>query len=141
MRSICTNYCDDIRMEIGNKLSLIGVYSGDLIVPEIPTMLPKLCVYIQIFSEFGEGFEDEVELKVMLDEDVITTLTLPPPSDLEIKSDMFAKGAANLFFSPLLVEKECILRVRAYCKGKEFKAPALRIRSATTTEVSKSLTV
>jgi hypothetical protein len=34
--------CDDIRHEIGDKFSLIGVYGSDICVAQIPFTLPKL---------------------------------------------------------------------------------------------------
>lgn len=41
-----TLICDDIRNEIGNKRSLIGVYSGSIIVPRLPYAFPKLCFHL-----------------------------------------------------------------------------------------------
>ena len=38
--------CDDIREEVGNKLSYIGIYGRDIFVPNIPFNFPKLCVII-----------------------------------------------------------------------------------------------
>jgi hypothetical protein len=38
--------CDDIRMEIDNKVSLMGVIPGDLIVEEIPSVMPLLAFMI-----------------------------------------------------------------------------------------------
>ena len=37
--------CDDIRQEVGNKLSFIGTYGlkPDIFVSKIPAVLPKLC--------------------------------------------------------------------------------------------------
>jgi hypothetical protein len=35
-RHLQTIFCDDIRHELGGKLSYIGVYSGRLIVPDFP---------------------------------------------------------------------------------------------------------
>ena len=35
-------FCDDIREEVGNKISYMGVYSADLTVPVLPIVLNKL---------------------------------------------------------------------------------------------------
>jgi len=43
-------WCDDIRMELGNKPSFMGVYTGGIVVPALPTVLPKLCVYAWVVS-------------------------------------------------------------------------------------------
>src|SRR6185436_645781 len=38
-----TLFCDDVRLEIGNKLSYMGVFQS-IIVPQLPVWLPKLAV-------------------------------------------------------------------------------------------------
>src|SRR5436853_6470676 len=38
-----TLFCDDVRLEIGNKLSYMGVFQN-IIVPQLPVWLPKLAV-------------------------------------------------------------------------------------------------
>lgn len=40
--------CDDIRREVGNKTSLIGIYQNDILL-SIPSVLPKLCIH-SVFS-------------------------------------------------------------------------------------------
>lgn len=41
-------WCDDIRNEVGNKPSFMGVYTQGLVVPSLPTVLPRLAVFAQI---------------------------------------------------------------------------------------------
>ena len=38
-----TLFCDDVRLEVGNKLSYMGVFQT-IIVPQMPVWLPKLAV-------------------------------------------------------------------------------------------------
>lgn len=38
-----TLFCDDVRLEVGNKLSYMGVFQN-IIVPQLPVWLPKLAV-------------------------------------------------------------------------------------------------
>ena len=38
-----TLFCDDVRLEVGNKLSYMGVFQN-IIVPQVPVWLPKLAV-------------------------------------------------------------------------------------------------
>lgn len=40
---IYTLLCDDVRLEVGNKLSYMGVFQS-IIVPQLPVWLPKLAV-------------------------------------------------------------------------------------------------
>lgn len=48
MRYAHAVWCDDIRHEAGNKTSMMGIYNGQLGVPEVPCALAKLCVVISI---------------------------------------------------------------------------------------------
>ena len=45
-KEIFTILCDDIRQEIGNKISLMGVYGKDIVVPFFPFTFPKLCLWM-----------------------------------------------------------------------------------------------
>ncbi|WP_095058063.1 hypothetical protein [Pseudomonas sp. Irchel s3f7] len=47
-RYVHSTYCDDIRQEVGGKITLVGIYAGQCLVPEIPCSLPKLCLVLNI---------------------------------------------------------------------------------------------
>lgn len=38
--------CDDIREEVGNKLSFMGVYGKNIVIPKTPFVFPQICVAI-----------------------------------------------------------------------------------------------
>ena len=40
---VYTLFCDDVRLEVGNKLSYMGAFQS-IIVPQLPVWLPKLAV-------------------------------------------------------------------------------------------------
>jgi len=40
---VYTLLCDDVRLEVGNKLSYMGVFQS-IVVPQLPVWLPKLAV-------------------------------------------------------------------------------------------------
>lgn len=50
-------WCDDIRQEIGNKPSLMGVYTGSLVAPALPAVLPRLAVWVSIYTPITQPFE------------------------------------------------------------------------------------
>lgn len=53
--------CDDIRQEVGNKISLIGIYSKDIFVTKIPFTFPKLCFAINYgYIKGGDTFSIEL---------------------------------------------------------------------------------
>ena len=45
MRHLITLVCDDVRSEVGNKLSLMGLYDEEMIVPAFPTRLPRITLF------------------------------------------------------------------------------------------------
>jgi hypothetical protein len=46
-------FCDDLRYEVGNKISLMGMYSGDIVVPT-PTVLAKLCIIVWVITDIDD---------------------------------------------------------------------------------------
>jgi hypothetical protein len=53
-------FCDDIRMEVGNKLTFVGSYLGDMLVTQsFPVIIPKLCLAARIVLE---PFQDPIPL-------------------------------------------------------------------------------
>jgi hypothetical protein len=40
--------CDDIRQELGNKITLVGIYGNQIYVPQFPHTFPKLCMQISL---------------------------------------------------------------------------------------------
>lgn len=129
IRTFCVNFCDDIRQEIGNKISLIGMYGADLIVPEIPTVIAKLCIFAQVYGEPDVPFDDDIEIKVTLDHDQIAS-AVQKPSVTTLEPSKLQRLNCQIIITPFPIAKECTLRVRAYYKGQEYIASALRINSA-----------
>lgn len=40
--------CDDVRNEVGNKLSLMGIYGPELWVGRLPVAMPRLCIVVML---------------------------------------------------------------------------------------------
>lgn len=58
-RSINCVFCDDVRHEIGNKVSLIGIYGGEMLIQTsaLPVLLPKLGVHVFINTPIKKPFK------------------------------------------------------------------------------------
>jgi hypothetical protein len=69
--SITTVFCDDIRLEVANKISLIGVYAGDILVNKFPALLPKLCVWVNITAIGTAPLERALVRLLRDDKDVV----------------------------------------------------------------------
>ena len=53
-----TIFCDDVRNEINGKVTLVGVYAGDVIVlGTLPVTLPKLGLSVNYHEKLGESEE------------------------------------------------------------------------------------
>lgn len=135
-------YCDDIRQELGGKLTLVGVYSGSLLVPSFPVTLPKLCLVLQIVTAADSPLKG-LKIRVLMDEAVIAEGELPE-GDLEEgfaavaadsddstpEADLRFLLGAHFIFSPIKFEGPGAIRIRIETEDGEMKANALRIERA-----------
>lgn len=128
-------YCDDIREEVGNKFSYMGVYSGELTVPNAPVLLPKLCVVAKAITDIANPFESlEVRIVMVKGDDeteILSTGPIPCPADLPRQHDDSTRFMAQMTFmlSPFQINEETILRVKAITEREELSGTtALRIR-------------
>ena len=73
-----TLFCDDVRLEVGNKLSYMGVFQN-IMVPQLPVWLPKLAV---VNHWRGEGSHlSEVRI-LMPDRQQALVVSQPSPFDI-----------------------------------------------------------
>lgn len=128
-------YCDDIRQEIGNKLSYMGVYSGELNIPTAPLVLPKLCIVIRAVSEIQDPFE-ALEIRVLRvkgteETELLSTAAATVPTNKpSTESGMLHRQVAHVVFvlAPFLIDEEFLIRIRAKTEREELRGAGLRIR-------------
>ena len=75
---VYTLFCDDVRLELGNKLSYMGVFQN-IVVPQVPVWLPKLAV---VNHWRGEGAHLS-EVRILMP-DRQQALVVSQPSRFEI---------------------------------------------------------
>src|ERR1700743_2371862 len=75
-RSFLVQFCDDIRAEVGNKTSLMGIYGGDMMVPSFPAIVPKLCAHISCVTAFENPFM-ALSFRIEAEGQSIVDLALP----------------------------------------------------------------
>lgn len=51
----CVLFCEDIRQEVGGKMSLMGVLGNKLLVPQFPLHMPKFCLFIEWAEQLGKS--------------------------------------------------------------------------------------
>ena len=122
-------YCDDFRLEINNKISLMGLYSSEFVAyGTAPVIIPKLCVITMLQTPVEDPVE-KLRLLIKLDDAVIAEIDIPP--QVEVRQDDTAeyncyKSATVL--SPLIIERDSTLKVLAVTEREELRAAGLKIK-------------
>jgi len=145
-RMMTAIFCDDIRHEMGNKLSFMGCYQGELIVPAMPFVLPKLCIYASTLTLPKKPFKT-LTFRVVQDDD--TEL-----AKLDISADVLEQSAHTqnatatrkivstaIAFSPFSIEKPTSIRLLATTEEGEIVGPRLLIKIAAAQESPSALPV
>lgn len=140
-------YCDDLRQEASGKSIIVGVYSGELHVQEFPALLPTFHILTTVWTNRGRPFKKLV-FRILLDETVLSEeevdiaaaqekmhgATKDEPGKNHPNSRQIFRRIAR--FSPFVLEKECVLRVRVETEEGELRTSALGIRVAPREEVA-----
>lgn len=132
-RIIVTQFCDDVRYELGNKFSLIGCYSDELIVDQLPVALPKLCVQIRAFTPIDSPFSKLV-FRALLGDDTIAEIDLKADEKSIPVAPPDAKRmglTAFMCFAPLGVTETTLLRIEAETEEGVLRGGRLMIRERT----------
>ena len=134
-RYIQSIYCDDIRHEVSGKVSYIGVYAGEMIIPHFPATLPKLCVSTRIVTPICQPFES-LTISVLQDERELQEFELTDETIEKAREDS-AKAKTGVeqvqifswitAFSPFHLEGPCTIRVHAQTESEVVKAIALKV--------------
>jgi|SRR5260221_9872426 hypothetical protein len=99
MRVANSIFCEDIRSEIGNKISLMGVFASDILFPgPPPSQLPKFGAVVWLISE-----RDNVPKKFSI-------RILVPPNRTEL-AKIDAEGELPLSGEPDEFSKHAVIRV------------------------------
>jgi len=98
--------CDDIREEVGNKMSFMGVYGPDIFVPSFPFVFPLLCMAIY-YSNTKSGDSFSIKFKHPNGRIIGKAIsgTVPGKDHKNLKFTMLAK------FAPLKIEKEGLCKL------------------------------
>ncbi|NMG16963.1 DUF6941 family protein [Aromatoleum bremense] len=138
-RHIQTIFCDDIRHELGGKVSFIGVYSARLIVPAFPVTLPKLCVAVNAVTPAAQPFErltlrvlkdDELLFEAVFDEKQLAETVESAVDENQNHHDSVLALGAHVVMSPFQIGGPCRLRVRAETEEGELRGLSLIVEQA-----------
>jgi hypothetical protein len=140
-----TIFCDDIRTEVGNKPSLMGIYTGRLVVfSDFPFQLPKLCLWIRYEEPVDAVWHPlTVQVYVPGKEEAIFTFEYPlkdaraavaapptpfgPPRDSERLHIFYIP----LALSPFVIDQEGWIRVRGHYDSEVLRLGSLAVTRQT----------
>jgi hypothetical protein len=132
-----TQFCDDIRQEVDGKISLIGVYGADLVLPDFPATILQLCIMIRFF-ESEQHSDMPLDLHIYFpgdaDESPTQRINIPggrkpaePPPET---ADISVRLGVNLFlkFPTLTIKEEGRIKVRMLRGDTSYRLGAIRVR-------------
>jgi hypothetical protein len=138
-----TIFCDDIRAEIGGKVTLVGIYTGELVVhAPFPFMMPKFGLWINYFEVPG-SISGDGKLHVTLPGDEKPSIETDIPMD-QLRSqalqklhkaddpevDRWAHLVMPLVFAPLVLRQPGRILVRMHFGESIIRLGALEITGA-----------
>lgn len=125
-------FCDDMRQEIGNKVSFMGCYQAELLVPFVPLMLPKLCVQVTISTTKERPIKS---LTVRIDQGEHQLAVIEVPADDFARSmpsvPQDAKrwsASIGVMLAPFNIMEPGELRVVVITEEGEMQGPRLRLK-------------
>lgn len=137
------HFCEDIRQEVGDKGSLMGIFGSAVYVDEIPATLPKLCILAFCTSPINEPI---ASLTMQITVNGVVVYEFSPSSEaLKESSDAVESlrsdnGDTELstrrsigmsaVLSPFVIEGEGVVRVRFIADGVMVPAGRLLVRLA-----------
>ena len=135
-----TLFCDDVRQEVGNKLSFVGVYGPNLVVPAMPTSLLKLCCVMMVRVP-AKKVPKSIEFRVLRDQEELFAAEVPEAALHETVSavptdkddDHFLHFHAIAQFVNLPLAARCLIQSRATVDGEELKGGSLVLTSVEAT--------
>lgn len=132
-----TQFCDDIRQEVGGKLTLVGCYQAELRLAVIPGALLKLHLLVHYFEDLADSVKP-LELLIFMpgdpDDAPSTRVEIPsregamPLAPLESTGEELRNGIMMpIQISPFQVPREGRLKVRMKRGDDIVRLGSLRI--------------
>lgn len=133
-RFVHTTFCDDIRHEQGNKVSLMGIYQGSIIVPNgNPAILPRLHALVEAQTPIDRPFEKlsvELQLNGKTIEEMVfpkTLLANPHQAHPDGVEPIMYLWATLFVVKDLKIENRSVLSVIAKTESEEYLSNLIHI--------------
>lgn len=128
-RFVYATYCDDVRLEINGKTSLIGVYADAMYVHSFPASLMKLCIVVNAVTAASNPFKG-FKITAVYNDAPIAEMEVPA----EQLQEEIAKAPtapiknvqAQMLFAPLLLDKPGVLKILFESEGETIESNPLQ---------------
>lgn len=129
-------FCDDIRYEVNNKSSYMGVFGNLMYLPSFPAVLPKLCIAITANTSTDAPFKtlsfkgnigDNLLFDIDLNEDQVMQANQNQGAIDEPRGYM---AQAIVALSPLHIQAPGKLQISVIADGEEIECGGLQISQA-----------
>ncbi|CAG9177814.1 hypothetical protein [Cupriavidus pampae] len=144
MRHAYGFFCDDIRAEVGNKISLMGLYTGEMHISRqetpggLPWGIPKLCVAAYMDVPVNEPIRS-LQLTLKRGDETLQDIVVPPAEIQQIIAAAVAKNDPddpirvvvinmNVVLAPYMIEKNHVLDMLVIADGVTYRAAKLRVK-------------
>jgi hypothetical protein len=138
IRSLFAIFSDDVRLEVGNKLSYMGCYTGSMAVTQMPLILPKLCVVMHATTPADNPFK-ELRFRLLKNDDVISERevdlgVLPAPLPFGEGEELNHSVYQIFQLFPVQITEPCKFRARAFTETGELRGGSLMVSLGSPTD-------
>ena len=141
-RHLQTIFCDDIRHETSGKLTLVGMYSDSLFVPQLPVTLPRVCLVARLISSLKQPARS-AKLRVYMGTELIQEIVAREADLADMLRNVPTYEAAGsservqviqflVEFAPFQIKGPCFLRVHAETEDGLCEGASLNISQTPT---------
>jgi hypothetical protein len=126
-------FCDDVRQEIGGKMTVVGVYGNVLgLIGEAAPVIPKfVCLLMLSYAQQEAPARGRVKVldgdKALLD--VPLPLTIPPRPGPAARPGDLVNLNVPMEFIGFPVRDGMVLRIRFECEGFNWESQTLELRT------------
>jgi hypothetical protein len=131
-----TLFCDDIRREVGNKVSYIGTYRGTIFVHgDFPVTLPKFAFAVR-FSQKKELFDPNCKVWIFFpgdaDEAPSIVAEFPALPPLNGETEEYITTEAQIVLAGMTVPSAGAIKVRILRQDQLHKVGQLKVERVPT---------
>lgn len=127
-------FCDDIRRELGNKTTLVGLYNGLMLFPAFPAFIPCLGINLVVDSPAATPVKS-LSIKISNGTEIILEMTPITPTSNDSKESVetseptLTRSLLNMqaMLQAISIVAPCFLTVTAVIDGVESTMGKLRV--------------